>query len=159
MSDLYAVAGAKFFIGGPIATKKVDFIETDFTGEVWTEVDGWETAGAYGDTATLITRQLINRNRDIKDKGTRNAGGMQNTFAIVSGDPGQEAMAAAERANHNYTFKIEYDDQPPGGTTKTIHKFIGLVMSWQRQNGQANTGLAIQATIEINSNIVETPAA
>ena len=159
MADLYAVAGAKIFIGGTKATQTTDFTASDFSGETWTEVDGWETAGAIGDTAAVITTQLINRNRDVKQKGTRNAGQMQNVFAFVNGDAGQAAMETAEAATDNYAFKIEYDDIPSGGSTPTTQYFVGLVTTWQDANGTANNVRKKNGTIEINSNVVTVAAA
>ncbi|MEL7299373.1 MAG: hypothetical protein AAFM92_03225 [Pseudomonadota bacterium] len=159
MSDLFPVAGAKFYIGDAIATKATDFVEGDFSAITWVEVDGWETAGTKGDTAELITTQLINRGRDVKQKGTRNAGSMENTFASIPGDAGQSAMIAAEQSTSNFAFRVVYDDIPDGGTSGTTHYFVGIVMSWQDQGGSANTTRMRQATVEINSNIVEVAAA
>lgn len=147
---LYPVAGSKIYIGGQIEDKATDFVAADFTDETWVEIDGWETAGAVGDTATLITTSLINRGRDIKQKGTRNAGSMQNNFAVIDADPGQLALIAAEKTTENYAFKIEWE----GGENVA---FIGIVMGAQKQGGQANTINLMQSTIEINSNIVDLP--
>ena len=159
MADLYAVAGTKIYIGGTKATQTTDFVASDFSGESWTEIDGWETMGAIGDAAQSIVTQLVNRGRDLKQKGTRNAGSMQNNFAIVNGDAGQAAMKAAEASTSNYAFRVVYDDVPSGGSTPTTQYFIGLVMTWQDQGGGANTVRMKQGTIEINSNIVQVDAA
>ena len=158
MADLYPVAGAKLYIGGATATQAANFVAGDFVSETWTEVDGWETCGGYGDAAQLITTQLINRGRDTKQKGTRNAGSMQNMFAEIPGDTGQAAMKTAEASTSNYAFRIVYDDIPAGGSVGTTHYFVGLVTSWNNQGGAANTVRMRQGTIEINSNIVEVAA-
>jgi hypothetical protein len=158
MSDLFPVSGARLYIGGVKATQTADFTASDFAAESWTEVDGWEQCGAFGDTANLITTALINRGRDVKQKGTANAGQMQNVFAYVQGDSGQSAMKAARDASDNYAFRILWDDQPSGGSNPTTHYFVGLVMTWQNAGGGANTVRNINATIEINSNVVEVPA-
>jgi len=153
MADVYPVAGAKFYIGPVTATKKADFVAADFTGIIasdWDEVDGWENAGAYGDAAAVITSQLINRKRDTKQKGTRNAGQMPNQFVDMPADPGQIAMALAEKSSNNYAFRIVYDDD-----ANTTHYFVGLVMSWSNALGGANDRRLRDASIEINSNIVE----
>ena len=153
MADVYPVAGAKFYIGPATATKKSDFVAADFTtitsGD-WDEVDGWENAGGYGDSAQTITSSLINRKRDIKQKGTRNAGQMANQFVDMPSDPGQIAMALAEKSTDNYAFKIVYDDD-----ANTTHYFVGLVMSWSNGLGAANDRRLRDSSIEINSNIVE----
>ena len=159
MSDLHPVAGARFYIGGATATQATDFAASDFSGEPWVEVDGWETLGAVGDAAEAIVTQLINRNRDLKQKGTRNAGSMQNNFAVAPGDAGQEAMRAAENSSSNYAFRIVYNDIPDGGSTGTTQYFVGLVMSWQDSGGTANTVRLKAGTVEINSNVVEVAAA
>ena len=113
MADLYAVAGASIFIGGAMSAPSGDLDEDDFDSVTWVEVDGWETAGAYGDTAALITTQIINRGRDVKQKGTFNAGQMQNNFAVLPLDAGQIALKAAARSQNNYPIKVEWDDAPP----------------------------------------------
>ena len=157
-TDLYPVAGSKIFIGGVLATKSTDFIESDFAAVSWTEIDGWSQMGAVGDAAQTITTSLINRGRDTKQKGTRNAGSMQNVFAKISGDTGQAALIAAEKTNNNYAFKIEFDDaatspaSPAPEPSKRL--FVGLVTSAQEAGGAANTVQNLNSTIEINSNIV-----
>ena len=158
MADLHPVAGAKFYIGGVKDTQSSDFSASDFTSETWTEVDGWETAGQVGDTSALINVQLINRKRDQKLKGTRNAGSMENNFAIIVGDAGQAKLIEAADEIDNYAFRIVYDDAPSGGSPTTEY-FVGLVMSAPRQNGGANTVRMLSATVEINSNVVTVGAA
>ena len=158
MADLFAVAGAKFYIGGVTETQSDDFAEADFTGETWVEVDGWETAGAYGDAAEIISTNLINRGRTVKQKGTRNAGQMTNQFAEIPDDPGQVDMKDAEATSDNFAFRVVFDDAPSGGTA-TTHYFVGLVTSWRTVGGGANTVRMREANIEINSNVVEVPAA
>ena len=159
--ELYAVAGLKFFIGGELAPDKEDMEATDFSSIVWKEVDGWETMGAIGDNYALITASLINRGRDVKMKGTANAGQMQNQFAVLAGDAGQLAIIAASKTRKNYAFKIEFNDTPSTGSapTPSMKYFVGMVMSAQEQGGNANTARMLSSTIEINSNIVDVAAA
>lgn len=148
---LYPVAGSRLFIGGVLADQSDDFVAADFTSQTWVEIDGWSTMGASGDASALITTALINRGRDVKQKGTKNAGSMQNTFAIIETDPGQIALIAAADTNDNYAFRIELSS---GGE----RLFIGLVMSAQEAGGDANTVANLTATIEINSNVVKVAA-
>lgn len=159
MGDIVDVAGAKLYIGQTHATKTTDFALGDLSGDTYTEVDGWDTIGEYGDKAAKITAQLINRGRDIKLKGTVDGGAMANTFAFVQGDAGQAAMLTARDSKLNYAFKIVYDDAitSPSGSG-TTHYFIGLVMGWADAGGGANTVRMKKADIEINSNIVEVAA-
>lgn len=157
--SLYPVAGCKIYIGGVLSDKATDFTASDFSGVTWTVIDGWEQMGSMGDTAQVITTSLINRGRDIKQKGTRNAGSMENVFAIVPADAGQIALIAAEKTSNNYAFKVELNDAPVGDDpTPSQRLFVGLVTSAQEAGGEANTVQKLNATIEINSNIVPVAA-
>lgn len=158
--SLYPVAGCKIYIGGVHADQSADFTAADFTSETWTLIDGWSQMGPTGDTSQLITTPLINRNRDTKQKGTRNAGSMQNVFAVLPSDPGQIALLAAEKARANYAFKVELNDKPATGIAPAAGQrlFIGLVMGAQETGGEANTIRNLTSTIEINSNIVSVAA-
>lgn len=163
-TDLYPVAGSKIFIGGVKATQAADFVAADFSAQTWVEIDGWSTYGAIGDTAQVISTDLINRGRTTKQKGTANAGSMQNVFAVIGGDAGQAALltAGAGSNKNNYAFKIEFDDaatSPVSPTpTPSMRYFIGLVTTAQEAGGTANTVQNLNATIEINSNIVKVAA-
>jgi hypothetical protein len=148
MADLYAVAGSKIFIGGVRDSQAADFVLADFTGETWVEIDGWETCGALGDSAEAINTALINRKRNVKIKGTNDAGTWENNFSALPADPGQVALGTAQAANDNYSFKVEWSN----GET---WYFIGLVMSKGKAGGGANTADMRNFTIEVNSNIVE----
>lgn len=158
--SLFPVAGCRFYIGTALDDKATDFTEADFASVTWKAVDGWEQMGAFGDTAQVITTSLINRGRDVKQKGTRNAGQMQNVFALVPADEGQVALIAAEKTNLNYAFKVELNDKPATGTAPAPSQrlFVGLVTSAQESGGEANTIQKLNASIEINSNIVHVAA-
>lgn len=158
--SLYPVAGCKLFIGGVIADKDDDFSASDFTSQTWTEIKGWSQMGPIGDTAELISTNVIDGNRTKKMKGTRNAGSMQNVFAVIPTDPGQIALIAAEQSGENFAFKVELNDKPSTGTAPKASQrlFIGLAMSAQEAGGEANTVRNLNGTIEINSNIVPVAA-
>ncbi|MFC3628199.1 hypothetical protein ACFOM8_01930 [Paracoccus angustae] len=158
---LLAVAGSKLYIGGILEPTNEDFTEADFSGQTWLEVDGWETMGNVGDTNATITTALINRGRDVKQKGTANAGSTEMQFAALLGvtpDPGQKAMMQAAKSRANYAFKIELSDGD-GGASPTILYFSALVMSSRIVGGGANTIQMRSFPLEINSNVVEVDAA
>jgi hypothetical protein len=73
MADLFAVAGAKISIGPAMTLPSTDLTLASFAGVTWTDIDGWTNCGPLGDNAALITTALINRGRDVKQKGTKNA--------------------------------------------------------------------------------------
>jgi archaellum component FlaG (FlaF/FlaG flagellin family) len=155
---LHPVAGMKIYIGGVLSDKSTDFIASDFSSQVWTEIDGWETMGTLDDTAQEISTSLINRGRDQTQKGTAKAPSMQNQFAIIANDPGQLALiaAAAPSNKNNYAFKIEGNDSLGG--SNSLRLFIALAMGAGEQGGSANTIQKLNGTIAINSNIVHVAA-
>lgn len=156
----YPVAGCKIFIGTALDEKSTDFVASDFTSMVWTEVKKWTQMGDMGDSAAEIPLQIIGEGRDKSQKGTRNAGSMQNIFASIPDDPGQLALIAAEKSSNNYAFKIELNDAPAAGASPKPSQrlFVGLVMSAPETGGGANTVRNLSVNIKINSNIVKVAA-
>lgn len=155
---LYPVAGCRIYIGGVLSDKNSDFIASDFSSQTWTEVDGWTAAGPIGDTGALITTPIINRGRDTKQKGTSNAGQMQNEFTQIVTDAGQIALLAASLPTNknNYAFRVDLNDAVGGAPSKRF--FIGLVMNFEESGGNANTIRLVKSTFEVNSNIVRVAA-
>lgn len=158
-TDLYPVAGSKLYIGTALATKATDFVAADFASQTWTLVDGWEQVGDLGDSAALISTDLVNRGRTTKQKGTANAGSMQNVFAILAGDAGQAAMIAASKSKSNFAFKIDWGDAPaadtdpvtitiasPGVITDTAHGLLADAPVKFSTTGALPTGLTAGTT-------------
>ncbi|WP_018900422.1 hypothetical protein [Rhizobium sp. 2MFCol3.1] len=160
MATLYPVAGCKIYIGPAMDLPDEDVDASDFTAITWTEIKKWTQMGGFGDASALITTSLIDQGRDVKQKGTRNAGSMANVFAVAATDPGQIAVIAAEKTNQNYPFKIELNDKPAVGASpkNSLRYFVGLVTSANEQGGEANTVQNMNVTVEINSNIVRVAA-
>jgi hypothetical protein len=159
MATLFPVAGSKIYIGNAaLASESGDMVPSDFTAVTWVEIDGWINAGAIGDTSETISTRLINRNRTIKQKGSRDAGSMENEFAALTADAGQLALIAAEKTSSEYPFKIEWDDadvvELPDTSTPTTFLFCALVNGARYGQGTANTIHTLNSTLEINSNIV-----
>lgn len=155
---LYATAGSKLYIGGVLAMKAADFIESDFTSQTWVEITGLDALGKVGDTSQSITQTLIGEARDKVLKGTRSAGTMDVVVAIDTEDDGQTALIAAEKTPHDYAFKLVLNDAPSGGTPSE-RKFIAKVLSVAEQYDTANTVVKMNASLAVNSNIVRKNAA
>ncbi|WP_416066108.1 hypothetical protein ACK9YZ_07075 [Rhizobium sp. ZK1] len=149
MPQLYPVAGAKIYIGPAVNTvpDDADIDATDFASVTWTELKGWQTMGAIGDAATLISEDVISSGRTLKAKGTRNAGSMQNNFIIMPNDPGQIALIAAENTDFNYPFKLAFDDAPPPKvSTVTMTIATPGVISWTAHGIAAGTPIKFSTT-------------
>jgi len=152
---LYPVAGCKFFIGtNPFVELAADAVAADFTSQTWIEMKSWTQMGSYGDTAQLITTDLIGEGRTKKQKGTKNAGTMANVFALANTDAGQLKAITAAASISNYAFKVELNDKVGAQVNNSLREFYGLVMSAQEAGGGPNTVQTLNVTIEINSNIV-----
>lgn len=155
---IYATAGAKFYIGGAMALPSADLTEASFTSQTWTEIKHTEGLGSAGDTAQEIKVSLIDRERDVRMKGTRDAGTMEIVANADGADAGQLALIVAEKTRDNYAFKLVLNDAPAGGTPSE-RKFVALVMKAAEQFDQANNAVKLNASLGINSNIVRTAAA
>lgn len=149
MPQLYPVAGAKIYIGPAVNSvpDDADIDATDFASVSFTEVKGWQTMGAIGDAATLITESVISQGRDLKAKGTRNAGSMQNNFIILPNDAGQIALIAAEATDYNYPFKLAFDDAPPVKTAAvTVTIAAPGVFTWTGHTLENGDGIKFSTT-------------
>lgn len=147
MADLFAVAGATIAIGPAMTLPSTDLTLSNFTGITWTPIDGWSNCGPVGDNSALITTALINRGRDVKQKGTRNAPSMDNVFAINSTDVGQAALIAAALTKNNYPFRIIWNDAPAvvSATVTTTIASPGVV-SWPAHGMQAGDAFQFSTT-------------
>lgn len=161
MVKMRNVNGCKIYIGSaPLDEQDADWVASDFTSVVWTQIQGWTQMGAYGDARSLTTSDQIDSGRTKKAKGPRNAGSMQNNFDAAPTDPGQLALLAAVDVDDAYPFKIELNDKPASGTAPAASQrlFTALVMGVPEQGGTATAARTIQATLEIDSNIVQVAA-
>lgn len=163
MANPRTTAGGKFYIGGVKEPSSTDFVLADFESVSpaisWTEVDGLINLGSFGDAAEVVTTQLINRGRDFKQKGTRNAGTMTLQFALMKGDAGQAAVLAAELTEGNYAIKVEINDKAASpaspAPTNSLRYFSGLIAQAREVYDTANSIMRLDVTVEINSNIVK----
>lgn len=152
---IFATAGAKFYIGGPLNGPVVT--TTSFTGITWVEVQRLENLGSVGDTSEEITFDEIGVNRRQKLKGTRDAGTMEVVAGIDYDDLGQAAVLAAEATPNDYAFRIVFNDAPAGGTPSE-RRFVGKVMSVSEQLDTANNVMKLNMRVAVNSNVVRIAA-
>jgi hypothetical protein len=160
MSILLATANTKIKIGAALASDGTDFDASDFTTALTSavEIGGTTNLGSAGDVSELISSNQIAVGRTRKAKGTRNAGSMQLICDIDLTNAGQIALIAAEKTSNSYAFAIEFPDAPVGGTPSR-RLFAAFVMSASEQWDEANSVMKLNATLEIDSNIVRVAAA
>jgi hypothetical protein len=149
----------KVFIGAAKQFADTDFVLADFTGgtPTWTEVKGTTNIGGFGDESQLISSEHVGSARTRKTKGTRNAGQMALVCDLDYADPGQIALLAAEKTRDSYAFKVVLNDAPAGGTPSERY-FTAFVMSAREEFGGPNQAMQMNATLEIDSNIVRVVA-
>ena len=160
MGLLFATAGSKVEIGGKLAFNGVDLTSSSFTSQTWTEITGCTDIGRIGDSAQLITSDHVGAARTRKLKGTRNAGSMALVCDLDYADAGQLALIAAEKSKDTYAFRVTFNDAPATGSSPKPSQrlFVAMVMEAAEQLGGANNVMQLNATLEIDSNIVRVAA-
>lgn len=152
---LVSTAGCKFYIGTAMAATLADFTETSFASVTWTEVDGWMTKGDLGDSAEEIVTPLINRGRTVKQKGTFDAGTMENVFAWTPTDPGQLALIAASKTRTEYAMKVEYSDTPAVRSSAfTVTIAVPGVVTWNAHGLTAGAKVTLSTTGALPTGLV-----
>jgi hypothetical protein len=152
MSNIFALAGAKFYIGTTTAAAD----ETDFAADTYVEVGSSETIGDFGDTAQDIQFTGLGDQRTQHLKGSFDAGTLQLTCARDDADPGQQAMLAAFADPLDYNFKIQWNNKATLAGTGGVTYFRGKVMSKSLTNGTGPNNVARrQFNIGINSEQIE----
>lgn len=154
---IFATNGAKIYIGSAITVPMGDMNQASFLGQVWVEIGETENLGTFGDTSAEITFDSINANRTRRLKGTRNAGNLELVCGLDYADAGQLALIAAEKTIHDYAFRVVFNDAPPGGTPSE-RLFAAKVASAAEAADAANNVVKLNATLWINSNIVQISA-
>ena len=155
-------AGSKLYIGDATTVPSTDVDASTFSAITYVEVGAIIDLGEVGDQSQEITLDLIDRQRLIRLKGTRDGGTMQIVVAADEGaEAGQEDMIEAEATAYDYAFKIELDDAPATGSdpTPTTIEFLGQVMSKRLSLGTANNVVQATYVVAVNTNQLLTAAA
>lgn len=170
MGQLFATANTKLFIGPAKAYTGTAFTAGDFPTEgenaiAWTRIGGTTDLGQLGRTTTMVESPQIDGNDPgntaiiRKRKAVRRPGTMTIVCDNDPTDAGQVALIAAENSSRDsFAFKIEFDDAPAGGTPSTRF-FVAYVIDNPEQFNDANSAIKLNATLEIDGNIVRVAAA
>lgn len=145
MAGLSKVAGSKLFIGGRVPYRTTLQL-SDFTGQVWTEIDGWQQTGDLGSEQEALTQTLINQNTTIYAKGVISFPIMENVFAPDFADPGQTAFRAAQVSCRPYAFKIEWSGDCGVESIVTISQASPGVVTWATHGLTNGTAVSFTTT-------------
>jgi hypothetical protein len=145
MAGLQKIAGSKIYIGG-----RVPYLSTtvlaDFSGQTWTEIDGWTTTGDLGAEQEAITQTLINQNVTLYSKGVISFPVMSNVFVPILDDAGQIQFAAAQRSCKPFAFKIEWGADCGEESVVTITNADPAVVTWTSHGLEAGTPVTFETT-------------
>ena len=145
MGSLKKVAGSKLYIGDRVPYKSV-LATADFTGQVWTEIDGWQSTGDLGAEQEGLTQTLINQNITIYGKGVVSFPIMQNTFVPMADDAGQLAFNIAQQSCKPYAFKIEWGAECGPESEVTISMAAPGVVGWTAHGLADDTPVSFTTT-------------
>lgn len=153
-------AGARFYIGPVVDPDEIEamsdtaalaFFDT-IPSVDWTEVEEVESFGDLGDNTEVATFSSVKDRRERKFKTVRDAG----TLSLVCGrdalDEGQAALAAAEKTDFNYAFKLVYPTDE--NQTYTIDYFGGAVLSRPTNLGSVGDITKRTFNVGVNTTIV-----
>ena len=153
-------AGATLAIGTTLAATTIG----EFEGDAYDVVGLVESIGPFGDTRTSVTFISLGDGRVRKSRGSADAGDMVVTYAFeAAGDDGQDALKTAfETASQSadeFNFRVSFNDQiTPTTGNPTNFYFKAKIMSRQVQEVTTDGTILVQATLGINSPILEEAA-
>lgn len=145
--------GARLFIGGPVS-ELIDSVD-EYAGLTWIEIKGLKSLGAFGDTATPVTSKQLNRNREIKKKGTFDGGSPAFVVDMIQDDPGQMAVEAALPDPSDYAFKVEIPNRLNKNGSNGLRYFSGQVMSFPEEVGAADSPITSTFGVGVNTPILK----
>ncbi|KNY21592.1 hypothetical protein [Methylobacterium sp. ARG-1] len=145
--------GSKLFIGPAVADADLIDDVADLSSLTFVEVRGLKDLGQFGDESTAVTSNQLDRNRTLKQKGTRDAGTPAFIMDVKDGDAGQQAILDAETTESDYAFYIEFPNKKTNSGTGTRRYFAGQVMSVRESVGSANNAITMTANVGINTPI------
>ena len=128
-------SGSKFFISSLPTNTDLDL--TGFEALTWVQVKGVGSHGETGVNTNIVSYDTWDTEFVQKAKGTSNAGDPEVELARIAADAGQLLMrTAGDHFNkNNYSFKIEKNDAPSGGTPTFVYN-RGLVAGPRTPNGR-----------------------
>jgi hypothetical protein len=107
--------------------------------------------GEYGRVYAIVSTIPLAERRTQKYKGSYDEGSMTLVFNIDEADSGQDDLRTNLDVDADAYFAVTHQDG-------TVDFFSGLVTSASKAVGAADQMYTSNATIEINSDIIESPA-
>lgn len=157
-SGAFTSAGTKLYIS---ASQPATEDQAGYEALSWTQVKDVTDLGEYGVSYEEITHKPLDSRETVKLKGGRDSGNLSVQMAKWSKDgvkdPGQVILFAALASDDDYSFKVEYNDNP-GGASNSVDYFQGKVMSAPKGVGATGSTTNQNPTISISGGIIEVDA-
>lgn len=115
----------------------------------------------FGGTDEEIIHAPTDHRYKFKLKGGKDEGTVNLVAAVWSksgvSDPGQDLVRTAYDSDSDFSFKVEYNDNP-GGTSNTIRYFIGKVMGIPEGGSGSNVVSGLNIPVAISNKVVRVAA-
>ena len=133
-----------------VASTPATYDSTGFGALTFVEVGEVLDIGAFGGNAEVVEFTPVKSGTVNKRKGSINYGTMSLNIGHDVDDAGQVLLKAGfdgAARNTVHSFKIVYNDSE-------IAYFTGVVSSFEKSTGDANTVIAINVNIELTAEVV-----
>lgn len=144
-----------------IGTTTAADTESEFDADTYTDVGEVSEIGEFGDERTVVEFIALSDGRVKKSRGSSNAGDCVIVYAFDGDDGGQDALKTAfevvSQSADEFNFRVVFNDS--GGTNGTTFYFRAKITSRRVQSISNDNTITVQATLAINSAIIEKAAA
>jgi hypothetical protein len=134
--------------------------KAEYEADSYTDVGDVEEIGPFGDQRNPVTFAALADGRMRKARGTADAGDAIITYAHLTANSGQDAIKTAyeatSQATDEFNFRVQLNDQI--ATNPTTYYFRAKVMGRQQQSITNDGVVRVQATLAINTELLEVAA-
>lgn len=146
-------SGTKFQISTTVPAATIDSL-TELAALTYTDVDGIQTLGTFGDTRNLVNFAVLGDGRQRKLAGAADAGTLNIECAFDALSAGQTAMRAAYDSGQEYAFKVETRDGVSPNPNSMFY-FRGPVTSKALNVNNNDSVLAQTFVVAVNSQVFD----
>lgn len=144
-----------------IGTTTAADTESEFDADSYVDVGEVSEIGEFGDERQVVEFIALADGRVKKARGSANAGDAVIVYAFDGSDGGQDdikdAFEVSSQTADEFNFRIVFNDS--GGVNGTTFYFRAKVTSRRVQSISNDNTITVQATLAINSAIIEKAAA
>lgn len=159
MANIKTGTGCTIAIGTTLSVP--NGAQSEYEADSYTSVGDVESIGEFGDARNSVTFAALSDGRMRKARGTADAGDSVVTYAHLTADSGQDAIASAyaatSQSTDEFNFRVRLNDQI--STSPTTFYFRARVMSHKVLEITNDGVVRKSATLGINTAVLEVAAA